>query len=576
MSTSSASRQQTVIPVEISAKDGVSELFLVNEAYNVVGEGVGKLSLNLPSGQYHLRQRIGDTERIQELEVSSTDQALAISLDPLDFASPAPIVGTSTFRPVPLEDWKKPEDLVGKPGLRLVIRDPGNGGLNVEPPSQEALENLRAEKARLHIEKLDGTLVGDLETGSGPADITESALFLKDMSLAPGHYVLTQDEDGGRVRCLPLIVHVDWAPRVYLLSLRDQKTGKFLPINLDNASIIYWPTSLGTSPEQSDLIRLEAARKALTRGRSVGGYFDAGDLSANGGIRDPMLALIDAHLLVANMQASTSRQAADNAAKVINAAAFALGEDFPDVRALRYAFERYLSGEREASVVNLVQTLGGPPLLAPSWPYLIASTKTNAELSQTMSFPFIPDASGTWFLWTENAGVRKGAAKGQAGAGASEATLPSIAHATSGEMFDTAVRALVTLTESGFIKDWVERLNALVAEGKGTAASDRADPMLPHIVEGLAAMQNPMFLKAFGAEELARRVLLNLNLPSDRLPELLQTLRNTLKDSGLLKPAVVLLALSVGRYLLNKFTALRQPVAKPTDSNISVKSRSDT
>ncbi len=581
MSTFSSSGFSSAVEVQISSDDGASELSLVNAAYNVVGQGIGELNLALTPGMYQLRQSIGGAEAILDIEVpselSSFGEAaaphIAVKLDALKFASPAPIVGSTTFREVPLDIWKKPNPLVGKPGLRLVVRDPGLQGPN-EPLSKEAAAHLQAEMSRLSLETMDGERLFHFGDFAQSKEIDNTALVLIDVELSPGHYVLVQSEVGAngtvgiRQRCLPVIVHPDFAPRVYLLSLLDRESQQPVEVNLDKASIMYWPTALGTSPTQPDLTRLEAARKALARGQAIGEYWAATRLSPNEPIQAPMLALLDCYLLLSSapkprpIQQSTS--APDNrrpeVQEAINAAGSTFGEDFPDVVAIRCSIANKgidVSDEQRAFEDTLKAIkLSGPPLLANSWRKLLEPGSTNAELSRVMPFEFVPEATGTWFTWTEEVGARRKGAQNDWGGAIGKAVTQAVGeHA--GAALNAAAKGLATLMKDEVVNDLVSKLCVLAAQQEKLLPVERLDPLVVQVINGLGTMQNKLLLDAFGAEELAKKVLLGLRIPSDRLPHLLKSLTSTLEENGLLQGTVKRLAKTLFGAIAGFFT--RQP-----------------
>src|SRR5882724_4410572 len=86
------------VSVFIEAKDGCSELYLQNHSYALLATGVGQLSARVPAGLYKVRQRIGDNERSQVLEVPAGDAPVHLNLPGLAYASPIPLEGTNTSR----------------------------------------------------------------------------------------------------------------------------------------------------------------------------------------------------------------------------------------------------------------------------------------------------------------------------------------------------------------------------------------------------------------------------------------------------------------------------------------------
>ncbi len=570
MSTFKSSAFADNVSVRISSDDGASELTLVNGAYNLVGQGIGELNLSLPPGTYQLRQCIGTAESIQDIEIqmdagiggASLMSPLSFKLEGLKFASPAPIIGTTTFREVPMDLWKKPPNLIGKPGLRLVIRAPEPKVATI-PPRAFALEHLQAEAARLRLETLKGEVVCNFPKVQLSDTFSETALFLRDLQLSPGHYVLVQTNTSqqgvesmarGRQRCLPIIVHPNFSPRVYLLSLIHEASQLPLGVNLDNASIMYWPTELETSPGQSDLTLLEAARKALWRGNAIGGYWGAAKTSMGEAVQAPMLALLDSYLLLANSTAPDVER--PDVRDAIGAAGKAFGEDFPDVVALRCAINRRgvdTSDEQkkfEDTLGDIV--LSAPPLLANSWRQLLIPGHMNAELSRLMPFPFIPELNGTWFTWTEEVGARKHAAISISDSSVSADGAKATPFDTE-QALGVAARGLADLMKNQVVSNLVRGLCKLVADQETLPQAERLDPLVVQVINGLGTIQDRLMLDAFGAEELAESVLLGLRIPSDRLPDLLKSLTDTLRANDLLRSTIRQLAVSLGMSLLKTF-----------------------
>lgn len=520
MSTFKSASFNVAAKVEILSADGAAELSVVNGAFNLVGHGVGKLNLDLPHGAYQVRQSIGTAVAVSDFEVPldwSTSDLLKITLNPLVFSTPAPIVGTKTYREVPSDMWLKSQDLVGEPGIRLVLRAPVDAAGN-EMPSTASLAHAESEIRRFRLEDMAGAVVFDFAAAMLPAHFQATALYVKDLALAPGHYVLVQAGDassaGGtgsnRQRCLPLVVHASYSPRVYLLSLIDETTGSGLGVNLDNAGIIYWPSALATSPPAAELILVEAARKALSRGQGFGGYLEARDASSHQDVQSPMLALMDACLMLGSPQQYQAQSAIDSAAE-------ALGADFPDVVALRCAYrscrQQHGGEAAEQGQVNL----SGPPMLSHSWHYLLQTETLNAQLARVMPFSFQPELSGAWLTWNETVGART-------------AARLTVHDQTTTLLLHAAITTLVELMGQKIADHAVVRMRQLIAEQESLPPEQRLDPVAVDLLHRVCKQRDTFLIKAFGPEEVAKQVLTGLWIPSDRYPALLATLQKLHSD----------------------------------------------
>ena len=107
------------------------------------------------------------------------------------------------------------------------------------------------------------------------------------------------------------------------------------------------------------------------------------------------------------------------------------------------------------------------------------------------------------------------------------------------------------------VNDLVSKLCVLAAQQEKLLPVERLDPLVVQVINGLGTMQNKLLLDAFGAEELAKKVLLGLRIPSDRLPHLLKSLTSTLEENGLLQGTGKLLAITLFGAIGGVFT--RQP-----------------
>jgi len=154
-------------PVFIQAADGCSELYLVNDKFEVVASGVGRLSAQVSPGLYKVRQRIGDNERSQVVEVEGLDGPMYVALPALSFASPIPLEGTNTsreFQRAALEQIGTTAAGQGTGRISLLVRDSRweMGGDN-----NDRGKFLTGEVSRLSLGTLDGTFDKPLRARRG-------------------------------------------------------------------------------------------------------------------------------------------------------------------------------------------------------------------------------------------------------------------------------------------------------------------------------------------------------------------------------------------------------------------------
>jgi hypothetical protein len=128
---------------------------------------------------------------------------------------------------------------------------------------------------------------------------------------------------------------------------------------------------------------------------------------------------------------------------------------------------------------------------------------------------------------------------------------------------DATVKGLVALMQNDVIKDIVARMSEVVENQEQLSPSQRMDPLIVQAINGLATMQNKLLLAAFSQEELARAMLLGFHVPSEKLPQLLESLKSVMKDHDLLKPVVLRLASTFGRSILGAISGYFKSDSEP-------------
>jgi hypothetical protein len=533
----------------ITSGDGASEMYLIDRTYNEIARGVGELNLDLIPGPYKVRQRIGDTEQITSFTVDAGSNDFNVITEPLAYLSPVPVKGTSTYQDLSGTGADAPSS--SKPGLRIIIRDPGGTATS----DGKAFEHLMCEVGRLRIETLQGTIVLRLSETQGSG--TGELMCFANVALEPGYYVLVQDAAEGRQLCLPLYVHKDWWPELYLLSLRDMNAENApLGIQLANASVTFRAAGAQHPAGDIALGRLEAARKALGRGRAIGGWSSLPDPSkASTELQNPMLALLDAHLL---MPGSTPENIAA-VEELIKSTATALGSQFPDVLALKIALY-YADAERKrkakrnkgadakghGSVLadpplpkELTDTkLLGPPLLRRSWNYLLRGYRSTDSISGAMPFPFMVEPSNGWFIWSEQVGSRSESRWDVNKQGVTDLTAQR-------QLFDIAKQVLLKLTTSKDAQVWFNKLQQAITKENSTSSRAFSDPLVQKLASGLLLLADPILQKMVDSVEMVTNVLRSQGLTDNQLESGIRKFAKALVDSGLAEGLAVILGSSL-------------------------------
>lgn len=509
----------------ITTVNGASELYLIDRSFNEVARGVGRLELPLVPGPYRVRERIGDIESVSdELKVVPGEQSDFV-MPGVAYESPLPLAGTAAYQEMP-QQLRHPR-LTG-PGVRIVIRDP-QPGHGAQPRPDDGC--MAAEVRRLRIETLTGQPVARLSEAS--TAVREKDLFAVDLVLDPGSYVLVQDAAGGRQSCIALYVLAQWHPAVYLLlpTRPEAGTGQ-RRLRLGDASLYYAAGNAAAQPDDVALARLEAARHALSRGRSISGWAQLPDAHGQP-VFNPLLALIDAYLLL-----RSSPGAGGSPATLIDGAAAALGESFPDVQAVRMAQRKIAldsgsptsvkHGEASALAAAGVTlaTLTGPPILARSWRHLLEACNLTERPAAALPFEFAAEPSESWFVWSESAGAR---AADAAGTGAA-------AGVGSAQLLALAKRVFVAIAASDTGARWVDSVHQVAATQMQREENLFADPAMQRIVAALMTITDPILRKSFeeAPADLVERAWAGLQLPNVMLKTTLRKFARFLEQNKLM------------------------------------------
>lgn len=500
-------------PVFIQAADGCSELYLVNDRFEVIASGVGRLFAQVPPGLYKVRQRIGDNERSQVVEVERSDGPMYVALAALSFASPIPLEGTNTsreFQQAALGQTSATAVGKGTGRISILVRDSRweMGGNN-----NDRGEFLIGEVSRLTLESLDGTFGKPLQQ-LGQVDIARG-FFRASINVAPGHYVLTQSASEGMQHCLPLEVRAAWVPQLFLRIAQQGGSTQPQALDLDHSSIVYASPGERLYPGNPDLLLLEVVRKAFARQRTdIGAEFLQELL--DGKYRNPMLGLIGSHLLLDSAEQDEARMKA-----VVDNTATLLGEDFPDIIALRLR----LADRTDTAPAPGPPTVTSPPLLAASWVALTrqsgsdSSKRTAMDVARMFWFPCTVESTSTWFVWTEARNARRQTTpmpRGVSGVPSDVAdrgltlSLRNVEYETPTSA-ENVQKLIEELLADGGLQDWIRSLKS-DARSVGTSVSP-LNQLDRGLLTAIASAQAGLVPGVIDAQSAASRLVQNLNVP---------------------------------------------------------------
>jgi hypothetical protein len=531
--------------VRVSTQDGAAELCIIDRTYALVATGVGKLDVSLPAGEYQLRQRVGDDEQIQPLTVLPGGLEQEVELPPLAFPSPIPLPGTTLADPLGTQA-KRVEKASGN--FRLLLWAPDL--TSALGDRKHARDRVEAQLKRL---RLEGFLTGASQefvlVAPDENDLANSVSSLIAMNLSPGPYVLIQQGSAGRQRCMPVWICPGFVTALYLLVL--QVDGEDVPVELDHAAVAFLSAGDFERNYVSSLLQLESARKALSMGRPAhGSTWQLAGLSETISVKNPLLYLLDAQLLAGQATAPEL----DAVQSYVSMAAGLLGNDFPDVAALRT-----LAQPAQPKIPPMQLNLRGPPLLRRSWAQLLATPQGNAALGGLMDFAFQVDGTGTWLLWSEDKDSRQKRARYMADR---QQPVPSgdapfllsragrvvslmgilvkgLSYSTgrmSGGLersdqdiqriqlkqvsVDKVVQMLVLLSDSGLLQRLLDKGQQLAAEQGAWVNQDS----MRQLLASLQVLLDKTLVKAMTAETLVRQSLGSLGLPDEKVVGLARSL----------------------------------------------------
>jgi len=533
--------------VRIYAHDGAAELCIIDHTYALVATGVGKLDVSLPAGEYQIQQRVGDDEHIQPLTVIAGGGEQEVVLSAFAFPSPIPLPGTTLAGSFGAEA-KRVENASGN--FRLLLWTP-DADIPVEDRNH-ARDRVEAQLKRLRLESFHTGEPQELVVvAPDENDLANSLSTLVSINLKAGPYVLIQRCTENRQRCMPVWICPGFVTALYLLVL--QADGEEVPVKLDHAGIALLSAEDFKKNYGSSMLQMESARKALSIGRPAQAWTErAVEMRETSPVDNPLLSLMDAQLLAGGAAASQP----DAVQHYASVAAGLLGNDFPDVAALR----TFAKVAMEAPALEQLN-LQGPPLLRSSWTQLLAKPQGNMALGRLMDFAFQVDGTGAWLIWSEDKYSRQkmapsmdrsdsrpiapsvGASSVRVNSGLGDALVSLVVkglaylkgHTKQGRELniedlqsiqfkqvsvDKVVQMLVVLLNNGLLPRLLAKGEQLAAE-KGVWVNQGA---MRQLVASLQVLSDKTLVKAMGAEHLIRQTLNSLGLPEDKIVGLARSL----------------------------------------------------
>jgi hypothetical protein len=364
------------IEIWLHSKDQCSELYLHDREYRLIAAGLASVTAIVEPGLFKIRQRIGDFEVSEIIEVTRSGShdwylqgvrsLVQLPWHNKDYSQNA--IDETVFGSK-RERGSKREALHGR--LRLSISVDRNSKENAQRICQECR-------------------IGEPLKHSGPtlwelgAQIDEdSGLLYLDVLLPVGSHFLRWAATDDR---MSLWITENWTLHIFLQAIGPEYLSSLF--RSENISQLYARPEQKLVPDDPKIWFMETLRLAFARGRTELAVPLARELKARD--NGPMLGLFCGHLLLDAAAALGYRKAGrtmmELASCVIEQTAGSVGADCPDILALRYRLKTSETGHRESFRQKSLDT----PVLKASW---------SATMPELFGGPIEVNNTPVWFVW---------------------------------------------------------------------------------------------------------------------------------------------------------------------------------
>ena len=370
--------EDALFRLEIDAGHPAAGIAVLDDAFEIVGQRLGRLALDLPAGLYSGRFRLGDAEEERFVPLLP-GHASAETVRPTDlrFTTAAPIAGTRASHPDhAFEAGRLSRTVSAQRGsgarLFVFVRDLDDGG------SEPVARGLRL------IDRDDDPVFDFGSSAESSTDTASRPWAGLTLEAAPGLYRMRLETEGDAIQELPVPLSRGWQTQVFLMRRDFGETGR--RIDFASAEVVLVPYG---SPENIGP-GFEPYPVAMTGERWAGGYtalaiqalqenrpLCAPDVLERllEGQPDPILTLMLGHLLAiekhgdpAVLSRTVGRLEAVFGAQALD------GPPLADFVALDL-----LAAQREGRTVDPMPVTA-PPLMRRSWQVLVAETARRPDL----------------------------------------------------------------------------------------------------------------------------------------------------------------------------------------------------
>ncbi len=384
-------------PVTVEVADRASELQILDASFRVVARGFGRIRTELAPGLYKARTRVGAAVEEKMFAVDEGPAPPPVMLDPVAFASPAPLHCTTTSHEyhqhavaMAADNAEPPISLGSGSSLLLSVRDPSGAPFEQTDQSRD-----------VYARSFDGFCLCAAD-GSELINYDQAAkrdvglgFAIRNAELDPGQYILRLHRAGLEPLAMPVVTVTGWASQIFIHVEEGPSSAAPRRPLLREAAVMMVPLGNAFHPGDRYFRLTEVARQALQRGYNILDE-QAMDELLGSKFGNPVLGLFAAHLLLFDRepQLALLRIVIDNLEGM-------LGFDFPDVVALRRRLSQLESTAGNGGADH--DPLVFPPLLRASWdilaPLVVADEQIFPPGSVSRQIADRVVENGIWMAW---------------------------------------------------------------------------------------------------------------------------------------------------------------------------------
>uniref|UniRef100_UPI0040564F7E hypothetical protein n=1 Tax=Candidatus Electronema sp. TaxID=2698783 RepID=UPI0040564F7E len=256
----SKSPSKQTVALSVRAADSLTEVFLADSRFQLIASGIGRAEAAVAPGLYKARFRVGQVQTDSLIEVASGARSQIFDGPPVQFASPAPLAQTLT--------WREEHGAAAKE-LSRAKHAPFKTGSGSQ--LFLCLRGLSDEAARpwlgVSLHNIHGELLAEAAHGICAAESRFCALHLE---LDPGLYRLRVEDEPGEVYEIFVQTLAGWQTQVFAVAEQSWQPGvDAVRAALPEAAVLMAEIGKGFDPASPAARQTELLRLGLLHGRKI-------------------------------------------------------------------------------------------------------------------------------------------------------------------------------------------------------------------------------------------------------------------------------------------------------------------